>query len=237
MKLIFSVLDRTDLWPHFQAHYQAQGVTQFLCITYGPKLDGAIMIPASISSQSFTGVNDANQHNRVIQQFVSQNEWCVIADLDEFAIVNDGSSTLIDACTQAQKQHYNVITGVMLDRVTRDGHFPANLEENIWQQFPIGMNVTGSIVGGCIDKVVCLQGNIRVGGGHHYPLQNAHVRQWHKKINVHHFKWWGTNPTQFFLKRIHEGKEQPYTQELNRLNEYLCNNNNHIDVCIEQDNV
>ncbi len=237
MKLIFSVLDRTDLWPHFRAHYQTQGITQFLCITYGPQLDGAIMIPASIPKQSFTGVNDATQHNRVLQQFVSPNEWCAIADLDEFSIVDEGNSTLVDACRQAQADGCNVISGVMQDRLTKDGHFPAHLEADIWTQFPLQLDITNRVLGGCKDKVVCLKGWVRVGGGHHYPIKADTVFPWHIKATVHHFKWWGANPTQFFTHRINEGKGQWYTNELQRLATHLEQHDGHIDTSIEQDNV
>jgi hypothetical protein len=222
MKLIFSVLDRHELWPHFRDYYQAQGVTQFLCVSYGPVLDGVTTIRANIPQQEFTGIGDAQKHNAVMRQHVRPYEWCIIADLDEFHKVP--GMTLVQAIQQAQADGANHIKGHFHDRVTADGSIPEQLEDDIWQQFPLATNATQVVSGGWMKKVVAVKGSLRINGGHHalHDDCKAQGKLWQTWAQVHHFKWWGPNPARFFPSRF-KGKPV-YRQELEKLASYFQEN-------------
>ena len=136
MKLIFSVLDRHELWPTFRDYYRSMGITQFLCVSYGPKLDGVTAhFPAHIPPKEFNGPHDALNHNYIIDRCIQPDEWYAIADLDEFTVFPDGS-TLIDATRRATKDGANLICSTFRDRITADGSIPTVLEDDIWKQFP-----------------------------------------------------------------------------------------------------
>jgi hypothetical protein len=209
-------LDRYELWPHFKRHYEQQGVTQFICVSYGPQLPGTYTIQANVPVAKFTGNLDATLHNNVIQRVIEPNEWFLIADLDEFAILP--GMTLAQATRQADADGANCIKGLFADRITADGSFPAQLENDIWQQFPLCTNATERICGGCPTKIVAIKGPTPVSGGHHI-LASAAPMPWVFNAWTHHFKWWGTNPGQFFWNRF----EEPgyYRVELMRLRQHL----------------
>lgn len=228
MKLIFSVLDRHDLWPHFRKHYEAQGVTQFLCVTYGPRLDGVTHIPATIPPESFSGIHDAQFHNNVLDMYVRPSEWCVVADLDEFIVVPD--MTLREAASCAQREGANYVRGQFYDRLTADGSLPAELDDDIWTQFPLSTNVTQVIARGCVEKVTIIRGDTRVAGGHH-ALATTPVYPWKTMSKVYHFKWWG-NDDNFFLTRWHNARESahPYAHEKEDTVEHLHTHKNCIDL-------
>jgi len=216
MKIIFSVLDRYDLWPHFRKHYQAQGVTQFVCVSYGPQLPGTLTVNAGITPCDFTGQKDALLHNSLIYRIIEPDEWFIIADLDEFAEVPNMS--LREATQEAQSAGANHIRGIFYDRVTANGSIPTHLEDNIWQQFPLSTNATSVICGGWAEKMVAIHGKIPVNGGHHdvhETVSEQYKRQWPTIAHVHHFKWWGKDMARFFWTRTHE--PGIYRVELQRL--------------------
>lgn len=213
MKLIFSVLDRYELWPHFKRHYEAQGVTQFICVSYGPKLPGTYTIEAKVPVAQFSGELDAALHNSVIKRVIEPGEWFIIADLDEFAVVPGMS--LAQVVQKADAGGYNIIRGLFADRVTADGSLPAELEEDIWQQFPLTTDATEYICEGCPKKMVAIKGPLPVSGGHHILKQGTPAEVYNimpENAWVHHFKWWGPNPAEFFWNRFDE--QGLYREEL-----------------------
>jgi hypothetical protein len=224
MKLIFSALDDIRLWPHFKDHYVQQGISQFLCVSYGPRPDGALIIPASIPPSLFTGDNDAVQHNAVIDRYVCRDEWCIIADLDEFA--EFPGTTLLQEVRVAEKYGANVVMGTFRDRITEDGDFPAHLGPDIWSQFPLQTNATESLTSGWPHKVIVFRGTKRVGSGHHTVIHHENAKVWRNNGIVHHFKWWG-NPRRFGVRFDEQGV---YRAELNRLEKYLASNNYRINL-------
>jgi len=225
MKLIFSVLDRHELWPIFRDYYKAQGITQFLCVTYGPRLDGATHILSHVPPEEFNGERDADHHNAVIDNYVEPDEWYAIADLDEFVVFPDGS-TLCEAVARATKDGANLIWGNFRDRITADGSIPTQLEKDIWKQFPLKTNATTALTGGCSTKITAAVGKLHLRSGHHNITDESWrcgARRWQTHSEVHHFKWWGENLTQFLSSRF---KALPfYQQELDKLRQYIQANN------------
>lgn len=224
MKIIFSVLDRYDLWPHFRSYYQAQGITQFVCVSYGPRLPGTIHIDANLPPSEFTGSEDALRHNKVIQDIIKPDEWFFIADLDEF--IQMEGTTLVNGIQVAQEAGANCIQGIFNDRITPDGSFPAKLEDDIWKQFPIRANVTEKICGGLQIKLVALRGPTPVNSGHHTvreDVDKSSMLRLNVFAKVHHFKWWGENVGDFFWNRTDE--PGLYRVELSKLTEHFKKHN------------
>ena len=220
MKLIFSVLDRYDIWPHFRKHYEEQGVTQFICVSYGPKLPGVYTIPAGLPVKDFTGIKDSICHNRVISQVIEHGEWFLIADLDEFAVVP--GINLHEATGAADVVGATYICGWFYDRITADGSIPAQLEDDIWKQFPLATNASEVLCGGWTQKVVAVKGPTPVNGGHHDLRDDVPGwwrKQWRVRAQVHHFKWWGENPDKFFWNRFDE--QGCYREELTRMTNHF----------------
>jgi hypothetical protein len=220
MKLIFSVLDRHELWPIFRDYYKAQGITQFLCVTYGPRLNGVTHIPAPIPPREFNGDRDAQFHNAVIDEYVKPSEWYAIADLDEFVVFPDGS-TLCEAVARATKDGANLIWGNFRDRITADGSIPTQLEQDIWKQFPLKTNATEALTGGCSTKITAAVGKLHLRGGHHNITDESwkQGKRWQTYSEVHHFKWWG----ELLAPRF---KALPcYQQELDQLEQHIQANN------------
>lgn len=229
MKLFFSVVDRIDLWPHFRRHYEQQGVTEFFCLTYGSDGNRNILDDdvthweINIPKTDYTGKQDSINQNIFIAMNVHPMEWFVVADLDEFHVVP--GMTLIDAARLAEADGTHYIQGRFFDRVTADGHLPAQLEDDIWNQFPLSTNATVVVAHGETNKISVARGDCRFNAGHHW-LSNAWKRNhpkwkpWKTKSKTYHFKWWGGDGTgesvaQFFDRRYHD--LAPYRRELNNL--------------------
>lgn len=228
MKLIFSVLDRADIWPQFRRYYQSQGVTEFLCVSYGPQLDGvAHTFKSPIEHHQFTGRADADCHNEVINRMVRPDEWCIVADLDEFYSVPGMS--LIDTIHLAQREKCNHIRGIFYDRITADGHLPAKLEPNLWKQFPWSVNASEVISGGCIHKICAMRGDMRVAQGHHAVITNPR-RPLNRLAKVYHFKWWAPDPTNWFGDRPMTDKL--YKSEMTRLDAHLKQHSGYLDTSV-----
>ncbi len=96
------------------------------------------------------------------------------------------------------------------------GRGVAELEDDIWTQFPLCTDATEFICGGCPKKIIAIKGPVPVDGGHHIfsrsqvPL--AHYKPWLTNGWIHHFKWWGPNPERFFWNRFDE--QGLYREEL-----------------------
>jgi hypothetical protein len=192
-------------------------VTQFFCVSYGPRPDNVhgIFYP-HVSRQRFSGIDDAISHNKVIRDYVDDNEWCIVADLDEFYSVP--GMKLTDAIQQADIAKCTHLRGIFYDRITSDGSFPAHLEDNLWKQFPLSVNATAAISRGCNQKVCAVRGYQLVGPGHH--TMETKSKPWPDQIvKVYHFKWWGSHPAQWFGTRPNTNPQ--YLDERERLASHL----------------
>jgi hypothetical protein len=130
--------------------------------------------------------------------------------------------TLAQATQQADSDGANYIKGLFADRITADGSFPAQLEDDIWQQFPLCTDVTERVCDGCPKKIVAIKGPTPVGGGHHIfddAIPTPYYKPWAPNAWIHHFKWWGPNPEQFFWDRFDE--QGLYRTELVLMLEHL----------------
>lgn len=231
MKIFFSVVDRIDLWPHFRRHYEAQGVTEFFCLTYGPNGDRNILDndvthwEINIPKVDYVGKKDTINQNCFIGMHVHPKEWFVIADLDEFHVVPD--MTLLQAARHAEAEGCHYIQGRFYDRVTANGHLPAELENDIWKQFPLSTNATVVVSHGEINKVSVARGDVRFSAGHHYVhgrRRNDKKIPWEVNSKTYHFKWWGgqgggKSVAQFFNDRYVD--LPPYLREKANLTEHF----------------
>lgn len=140
----------------------------------------------------------------------SEKDWIVVADSDEFHEYpgHDISKFLfaIDA------EGYNLVNGIFLDRVTRDGSLPSlSGGEDLHKRFPLGCRVHALFRLGTPKKVMAFKGYLRINRGHHRlalcwfwnrrnylhltpwescsPKDSIELKPFSKRLNVHHFKW------------------------------------------------
>lgn len=136
----------------------------------------------------FNGENDAALHNSMRETYVERGGWYVICDLDEF---HDppGGVRLIELSRLMESDGASCVTGLLLDRVARDGTIPPKLNFNLSLagQFPMMLNITKEISGGVQTKVLMAKQHIPVLPGHH----TCNGVCWNNEGVVHHVKWFG----------------------------------------------
>lgn len=194
MKMLLNIAHDVALLDHFYEHYKVMGITEF----HIGILEGAEWLhqverwafKKGIRTHRFKmedrmqGARDSVDQNDTRKAVIDPGEWYAVADLDEFVVFASGKSfpEMVDA---AQICGCNVVTGGMYDRITADGELPEELWENIWDQFPVCLELTKHLVGGNSSKMVLARGDVVITHGHHADpsVQSLHVAQ------VHHFKW------------------------------------------------
>jgi hypothetical protein len=227
MKLIFSVRDDIEIWPMFKGFYEIQGITEFLCVSYGPKLWGDNVITeyvSEIDKGRSLGYNDSLMQEIVKKKHLKVGEWVVTADLDEFITFGEiEKNSITRECELAKSRNCEYILGRFVDRVTTDGSLPEKLEDDIFVQFPICKDITERILGGCSDKVVASRFDVELSAGHHYPVKK-NLNMHNRIASVNHFKFWKNS-----IKRIEKRKNEyqskniPWYKESERFLEYIKN--------------
>ncbi len=194
---------RISWLPQFIEHYKELGVQQFhITCQVPPEFDpeekervyGEVRKILSVEGIhecqllvcQFDAMNLRNHHDR-IQANIPPGDWILLADIDEFQEYGE----LLDAIINySDTNGINIIGGDFLDRVGLSG----NLEvfdpgQPIWEQFPIGCNITQEILMGHTNKVVCAKAHLKIKFANHDPLHGQQLH-WHpKRAIVHHFKW------------------------------------------------
>ncbi|XRB17817.1 glycosyltransferase family 4 protein [Pseudoscourfieldia marina] len=142
--------------------------------------------------------------------FTKARDWIVTADSDEFHEYPGGNvESFLKYC---EKAGYNLVNGLFLDRVARNGHLK-KLDDNIslFDQFPLGCRLHNLIALGTPKKVMAYKGTLRINRGHHRvapctfwerrklsdltnwpmcdPWRIESLNPYPKILNVHHFKW------------------------------------------------
>ena len=83
------------------------------------------------------------------------------------------------------------MSGEFIDRVALGGELKCfDPHSAIWNQFPIGCDVTKRILLGQTNKVVCSQASVKIKHANHDPIRNQHMLLSLPYLAaVHHFKW------------------------------------------------
>lgn len=117
-------------------------------------------------------------------------DWCVIADQDEFHVFPDDITAIIDRCDSSG---YQAVQGRFVDRVALNGALPAvKLFGSLWEQFPLGGDVTLGVLGECSPKTVLARGDVLIGWGNHLCFRGTVSPRELCDVAVHHFKWDGS---------------------------------------------
>lgn len=195
MKMLVNIAHDAALLGHFYEHYIGMGITEFhvgvlescpfwvFVDTWSAGKKDVILHRFEIED-GLQGARDSVDQNKTREQAVAPDEWYAVADLDEFVVFNSGA-TFPEKVEDACGLRVTAVTGGMYDRVTPNGHLPDFVEEDIWSQFPVCLELTKHLVRGNSSKMVLARGDVPVTHGHHAdPARpSLHVAQ------VHHFKW------------------------------------------------
>jgi len=195
MKLITSVFRETGLLPQFLQHYSQLGVNHFIVGILEKTCSIEVIrslcrdFPCTIVSSAidFNGNKDTAFRHWLCKQFISPEEWWVIADLDEFHEYPEPLPALVETL---DADGYLFLGSTFLDRITSDGSCP-NLRPDypLWEQFPAAADLTRLWMEAPCSKIMLIRGHGTMLGGHHRP-KKPHGPIF-KGGKVHHFKWFG----------------------------------------------
>lgn len=196
--------------PHMLAHYQALGIQSFFVHVHLNKESDPVLGEVKEVTRRF-GCDIASvtvgewlhNTNRELYRTTLESrpdDWFLIADQDEFQVY---PGDLIPTLEDCDRRGYEYIEGCFLDRVARDGSFPAVLpNESIWRQFPLAGLISGPLLHANPNKVVAAKGRIKLGPGQHFALSGAGCPPEDLYVPVHHFKW-----VQGILERLEQRAE------------------------------
>jgi hypothetical protein len=215
MKLFVTVTDDFTLWPYFLEHYQKLGVKDFYVHTLMENVDPM----ASLSGDcpvlfSYNGdpwetfCGDYNGLTAIRLAEVKDDEWHVIADLDEFHAFD----APLDALTaEADQGGCNTVEVELVDRLAADGSLPP-ISGDIWKNFPVECHITRDLLKACDVKSGLVKGPLEAGTGH-FSMVGGHPCS--RRQKTHHFKW-NANVIERLERRLwvlEDGKMKQETQE------------------------
>ncbi len=131
----------------------------------------------------------------------SQNDWWVIADIDEFHLYpNDSLDKLIQDC---EENGWDVVRGGFIDRIGDNGEFVELKEKkSIFKQYPNAGFFRYPMSKACPNKICVMKGYVELTDGQHYAkIDGFTTWKWQgwnhpliapidtHSVQVHHFKW------------------------------------------------
>jgi len=226
MRIITTVYRHADLLPHFLEFYQSQGIREFLIGVHDqPHTETWRQVQAytrgvparTLTSPyaEFAAEHDVALKNHLKDTFVSGDEWGAVADLDEF---HEYPEPLAELLEKADQEGADCVIGHFLDRLADDGSLATLTEGLLWDQYPIGADLTANVLQAATQKVMLFKGRKPLGSGHHY-VENGVA--YSKTGTVHHFKW-----NSFTIERLAElydlqtRQGKPWTVETRRFFDY-----------------
>ncbi len=123
----------------------------------------------------------------IVKQYTSEGDWVIWADIDEFQQYWDDLTEIVNL---SEKKGVNFVQGFFLDRISSNGDLiTINEKDTLFEQFPLGCNITERILTGSIFKVTIAKASVKVSTGHHAVRYNESLIWADKNSIVHHFKW------------------------------------------------
>jgi hypothetical protein len=191
MKLFVAIYDDYCLLPHFITHYRTLGIDRFhiaadpavaAAVRHGVRSVDAVVRDDLDVVDSFQGGAKAVTQMRL--DYTRDDEWALIADLDEFVELD---RSLAETIAIAETEAANVVRGRMIDRVSADGSLPDIGEDtDVWTTFPRQCRLTSQLQGSVDHKGVLVRGHLSSAMAHHEFAGEVLSRQ---EVKVHHFKW------------------------------------------------
>ena len=201
IKLFASILDSVVILRQFLAHYQALGVEGFYFNMYEafdplvPDRAQRILDDFGAVGMRVTGPHDWVRQNELRNELqranVANDDWALLADLDEFHEYPRG---LAQTLRDAEALGYDCVWGHMIDHVAPGGELVA-LDEHapVFEQFPIQCHVTRDILKAPDWKIVAMRSHVlppsscvpdRVMRDKYGASPATHFG-----VVIHHFKW------------------------------------------------
>lgn len=141
-------------------------------------------IVADVHSAVFSNLKERRE--RLIAAYCQPQDWVFMADMDEFHEYPSPPRDLVAMC---ERLGFDYVMGRLLDRVGPDGTFPDLDDRPLWDQFPVGLNLTETLIGGTPAKVVFARASVRIVEGQHQAVTGVGCPEDGLNIVVHHFKW------------------------------------------------
>ena len=183
-----------DVLGHMLEHYRGLGIESFFVnLNLSDEKDPIREQVEEITRRfgcGIAGVTIGDWHLLQQQVYLKQRElypsdWFVLADQDELQVYPADLRDVMADCGS-----WDYIRGCFVDRIARDGSFPAvEAEKPIWEQFPLGGFITALIGGGDPRKVVAVKGALPIRKGNHHAYEGRACPSRQYYIPVHHFKW------------------------------------------------
>lgn len=209
--------------PQFVRHYRALGVDRFfLSLQLEPDEDPALargykaqfretlaalgIDEVFFLEKSFDAYVTRDHHDAIQDEYISADDWVIWCDSDEYQTY---PLPLGEMVARWNKDGFDYVNGLMLDRVTEDGSLPRfDPSVSVWEQFPIACTIAVDVSNVLQRKVAASRGDVYVSRGNHYlasaapamltpaaekrlaarPLSRvlAPFPNW---VQIHHFKW------------------------------------------------
>ena len=227
---------RLPLLPWFVRHYRACGVTAFyinLHFDSGYGADqqahfveranailGALDLRLhSAFSCPYDSRANRQRHDQIQSEIAARSPWIVWADSDELHELPDDLSSLT---AHMSRNSIDFAAGCLVDRMARRG-FPA-LREDIspWREFPLGTDITRSVLQGCANKILLTRADARLSEGNHVIRAAAVPKRLSGIYPVHHFKWDASVVTRLGRRLEDDWKQRcPWWPESSRAIEWI----------------
>ena len=192
---VFTVIYRpTPLLAHFVRHYAALGFTDIVIAASAlcRDIDWSVIRAAAGNAEIHTeplypGVFDNARDTAILNAMKARHveerdEWSALTDLDEFYEYPLPLAELAATAGDA-----NCIQGFFVDRVAADGSLPPIRDDvPMAEQFPVGTQITKSILGGYDRKLMLSRGFQNLASGHHSMADECLFRP---DGRVLHYKW------------------------------------------------
>tara|TARA_R110002049_G_scaffold183741_2_gene351753 strand:- start:101 stop:952 length:852 start_codon:yes stop_codon:yes gene_type:complete len=238
-----------NLIRHFLDHYYRLGVQNFLVILHSDKNEHILRdsVLSILRHRNIVPVMEVNTYdyrlrqervNFVLDQYVTDDDWVVHADTDEFHEYPDGLLNLVKRC---ETSGHTFVRGTLVDMVSASGELKEITRwPSIWEQFPKSSDLTGKIGRGWTKKICCAKGGHRAGdGGTHsvdfglgrlgnFEACLSHPMCHPDELRVFHFKWDSTVLTRLRSReKVYKTLGLEVANESSRILKYLENS------CIE----
>ncbi len=193
MKLFTAIYDDDRILGHFLQHYRRAGVTDYFIATAPGFAQTAESYRDRFTITVYEGLNVADSWlggasavsaMRAIHH--DDDEWAIIADLDEFTEFPPNISSIVRF---ADSEGANVVRGIMYDRFSADGRLvdfaPA---AELSQVYPVRSRLTRDLMGGWDYKGVLVKGKLQPppdSGNHLFVGEKICSRE----VEISHYKW------------------------------------------------
>jgi len=237
--LVTVVSSRADILPQMLKHYEILGISAFHIHVHATDSKDPIVEQVAQVARQFDAEVTSTwqialrqvQHDAWESRSQFGNDWCLIADLDEFQVYPAPLAELLAYC---DAHGYEFVKGCFLDRIAVDGRLKEFCAElSIWGQYPMGAFLTYPILQGEPRKVVAAKSNVRMSNnGHHTAACGAGCPMTECLVQVHHFKWRDglLEVLRQRIERVRRTSRSNHWKQSQRFIEYYIENGNRINL-------